>query len=339
MRKYYLLLILFTAVIPFTCRGQFAIPDMPADKAGVVYDYADVLTNAHKQDLEEKLNKNADLSYAKIIIATVNDLKGERAEKVAPEWAHKWNTVNKDPVSDIFILVSIDDRDMFIATGFGVQSRLPDSALSAIIQDNILPEFKNRAYYEGLDKGTDAILKILGTKAGTSEKAVAASEKAGFKIDKNSPLASFLVWGVVAILGFIILRTWYNHYKTRRVLASIIKNTKTFSSSGQSNFSRNSNSVNSNNNGPDYDYEYVRDYNRYYGRPPESYQRFKREGIFGALDRKLNEINNPPLSRYSSGGSSGFTSRRSFGSSLGDSSGSSSGFTGGFSGGGAGGSW
>jgi uncharacterized protein len=322
VKRFYLALLLFSLLIPCTCMGQFKIPDAPADTARV-NDYAGVLNETEKQDLEQKLHTYADSSNAKILIAIVKDLNGESAEKVAPEWAHKWNTAHKDTVSDIFILVSIDGRDMYIASGFGSLSRLSDSTLSSIIEGTILPEFKNAKYYEGLDKGTAAIFSALTPKDVAYVKKNSAADKFVEKI-LPAKYDKYLGGGVIAfILLVLIIRGIYKSRNRARQGGTNFNNTTTYSSSGQSNFSRNN--YGNGNNGPDYDYEYVRDYNRYYGRPPESYQKFRREGIFGTISRKLDEVNDRQyLSRR----------RDTVGSS-----GAKSGFKGGFSGGGAGGSW
>lgn len=163
MKKPFWLLILFAVLVPFTCFAQFNIPDIPFKQTSV-YDYAGILSATEKLSLEHKLLNYADTTSTQIVIVTITTLKGESAEKLAPEWAHKWGIGQKDKDNGIFILVSKADRDMYIATGYGVQDRLTAGITGNIIRRYILPDFKDERYYYGLDNGTDALFRALNGK-------------------------------------------------------------------------------------------------------------------------------------------------------------------------------
>lgn len=160
MKKYYGLSLLFIVLMPAVSLAQFRIPDIPAKQTSV-YDYAGVLDATEAVSLEQKLLNYADTTSTQIVVATVKSLKGESAEKVAPEWGHKWGIGQEKKDNGIFILVSTGDHEMYIATGYGVQGRLTAGITGKIIREYMLPDFKDGRYYYGLDNGTDAIFKAL----------------------------------------------------------------------------------------------------------------------------------------------------------------------------------
>ncbi|MFP9115788.1 TPM domain-containing protein [Flavobacterium sp. RHBU_3] len=160
---HFILLFVVICAVCHTGYAQFTIPEKP-DFQTSVYDYASLFSATEKTQLEEKLVRYSDTTSTQIVVATVTDLKGDSAERVAPEWAQTWGIGQKDKDNGIFILVSRDDRDMYIATGYGVQGRLTAGQVGTIIRQYIVPEFKTGDYYSGIDKGTDAIFKALNGK-------------------------------------------------------------------------------------------------------------------------------------------------------------------------------
>ena len=58
------------------------------------------------------------------------------------------------------MVAAIDDRKIFIATGYGLEGALPDALVRRIIENDIKPYFKSGDYYSGLDKGTDQVVAL-----------------------------------------------------------------------------------------------------------------------------------------------------------------------------------
>lgn len=194
MKCYFYWFLLFVLLMPFACRAQFQIPEVPSLQTSV-YDYANVLDATEKSNLEQKLLNYADTTSTQIVVVTVKDLKGESAEKVAPEWGHKWGVGQKDKDNGIFILVSIDDREMYIATGYGVQGKLPAGTVGDIIRRYMLPDFKVARYYYALDNGTDAIFAALN---GTFK-----VEELSWWDNMGIGTALLILFGVYVILYFL----------------------------------------------------------------------------------------------------------------------------------------
>jgi len=150
--------------------SQRAIPPTPKVQTSV-YDEANMLADVQKSRLEQKLIRYSDTTSTQIVVATINSLQGENIGLYAAEWAHEWGIGQKNEDNGILILVSKNDRKIWITTGYGVEEKLTDFTSKSIIDQIITPQFKKGDFYGGLDKGTTAIFEVLnGTYQGSRKK-------------------------------------------------------------------------------------------------------------------------------------------------------------------------
>lgn len=140
--------------------AQFEIPKKP-DFQTSVYDYVNLLSASEKNTLENKLVKYSDSTSTQIVVAIIASTKGEYINYLATEWAHKWGIGQAKEDNGIFILLARDDRKIMIATGYGVEHLLTDAMSRRIIERDIIPYFKRKDYYGGLNRGADAIFEVL----------------------------------------------------------------------------------------------------------------------------------------------------------------------------------
>jgi len=140
--------------------AQFTIPEKPSFQTSV-YDYANVMEAGQKKQLEEKLVRYSDSTTTQIVVITIEDLKGEDIGILTPKWAHEWGIGQAKEDNGILILLSKNDRKIWIAPGYGVEDRLTAGITGELVRNIIIPEFKAGSYYNGLDKGADAIFDVL----------------------------------------------------------------------------------------------------------------------------------------------------------------------------------
>ena len=143
-----------------TAWGQFEIPEKPAVQTSV-YDYISLLSSIEKSNLEQKLIRYADSTSTQIVVAIISSTEGENINFLGANWAHEWGIGQADEDNGIFILLARDDRRIGINTGYGVEEFLTDALSKRIIENVIIPEFRDGDYYSGLDKGADAIFAVL----------------------------------------------------------------------------------------------------------------------------------------------------------------------------------
>lgn len=167
--------------------GQFTIPEKPSFQTSV-YDYAKLLSGAEKTQLEEKLVRYSDTTSTQIVVIIIEDLNGDNIETLTPNWGEKWGIGDAEKDNGIVILLSKNDRKIWISPGYGTEVQLVAGMAGEIVRNVIIPEFKAGSYYNGLDKGTDAVFKVLTGKY-----------KGERKKDKGSKIP------LIIILVFVIL--------------------------------------------------------------------------------------------------------------------------------------
>ena len=170
--------------------AQFEIPKKP-DFQTSVYDYANVLSASEKTQLEEKLIRYSDSTSTQIVVITIESLKGEDVSQLATKWAQTWGLGQAKEDNGILILLSKNDRDIWISPGYGVEDRLTAGINGELIRNIIIPEFKAGSYYTGLDKGADAIFEVLKGKYKGSRK------------ESSNPLPFILI--VIFIIILLVL--------------------------------------------------------------------------------------------------------------------------------------
>ena len=167
-----ILLITLFFIFGYSLAGfaQREIPPRPSNQTSV-YDEADILSASEEQQLERKLINYADTTSTQIVVVTIKSLEGEYEGIYATNWAHAWGIGQEKEDNGLLILVSEGDRKIWITTGYGLEEYLTDATTKDIIENIILPEFRNNSYYGGLDKGTSAIFQVLdGSFKGTRPK-------------------------------------------------------------------------------------------------------------------------------------------------------------------------
>jgi uncharacterized protein len=162
-KNYYsiLLAILFCFFEIQTGFAQFDIPEKPSFQTSV-YDYANVFNAAEKSQLEQKLIRYADSTTTQIVVITIESLKGENVNMLATKWGQTWGVGGsaKDD-NGVIILLAKNDKKIAINPGYGLEDRLTAGMGGEIIRNIIIPEFKAGSFYNGLDKGTDALFEVF----------------------------------------------------------------------------------------------------------------------------------------------------------------------------------
>ncbi len=161
--KYKLILLLLVIFFSETTLAQFDIPPKPKDKPEQtsLYDYINLLNSSQQNALESKLIRYADSTSTQIVIAIISSTNGEDISLLGAQWGQKWGIGQADEDNGILIILAKDDRRVDINTGYGIEYRISDLMAERIINRIIIPEFKTGSYYNGLDKGADAIFSAL----------------------------------------------------------------------------------------------------------------------------------------------------------------------------------
>jgi len=150
---------------------------------------AGVLLRQEADDLEKKLVAYNDSTSTQIAIVTVKTTGDYDISETALKILRDWGVGSKEKNNGLVILAAIDDRKVRIETGYGVEGAVPDAIANRIIDEIIVPNFREGHYYEGLDEAVNAI-----------EKAAAGEYKAIPKKRRGKGGGSIFVLIIVAII-------------------------------------------------------------------------------------------------------------------------------------------
>ena len=139
---------------------QSSAQSVDADKLilnSPVIDQANILNPQEKQRLEAQLRSIYQQGLAQAAVVIVPTTNGVPIFDYALKVAEKWQLGNKDIDDGLLMVVAVNDRDMYILTGYGLEGVLPDSAVNRIIREDITPLFKQNNYGAGILAGVGAL--------------------------------------------------------------------------------------------------------------------------------------------------------------------------------------
>ncbi|WP_052158361.1 TPM domain-containing protein [Lacinutrix jangbogonensis] len=150
------LILIFSVLVLISCKKETS-STLIYNK--VVQDYSDLFSEAEEQKLSEKIINYEKRSTNQICVYTIDSIPNNEAiQNHAKNLANNLGVGTKEKNNGLLILISRLDRKIAIATGTGTQRIITDSFAKTIIENTILPQFKNSHYFEGISIGLDSII-------------------------------------------------------------------------------------------------------------------------------------------------------------------------------------
>lgn len=165
-----------------------------------VVDEVGVFSQQEKRQLEQALESFTQNTSNQIVILVLDDLCGHDPAMFATEIGHKWGVGQADLDNGVVILVKPTggqgQRKISIVPGYGLEGRIPDAIAKRIIENEMIPRFKNGDIKGGIFAGTQVVMDLAKQEYSSTEYA----QKVGKRSDSGgSPLAA------LPILFFIII--------------------------------------------------------------------------------------------------------------------------------------
>ena len=156
MRIVLLIITAFAALLSVPASAQ----DFPA-LTGRVVDNADLLSPAQESELTAKLAQLEAQSQRQLVVATVPDLQGYDIADYGYRLGREWGLGDAERNDGALLLVAPNERKVRIEVGYGLEGYLTDAFSALIIQNTIIPRFRDDDYPGGIIAGTDAIIAQL----------------------------------------------------------------------------------------------------------------------------------------------------------------------------------
>lgn len=154
-RFVFLLLLVATS---FLVHAQRAIP---AHNAVWVHDEANVLSASAKAQMEALLQAHRDSTSTQIAVLIVPSLEGEDIDGYGVRVFEAWKLGQKGKDNGVLFLVAMQERQMRIEVGYGLEGVLTDALSSRINRNEVAPYFREGNYEAGIQAGVAAIIKAV----------------------------------------------------------------------------------------------------------------------------------------------------------------------------------
>ena len=157
----FLALLLFFGIVS-TVKSQ-DIPPRP-DPPRLVNDFAGVLKADEIQSLERKLDAFNDSTSSQIVVVTVKSLNGYDKNEFARLIGEKWGVGQKGKNNGAVVVVkpkyANEKGEACIQTGYGLEGAIPDALAKRIVENEMIPNFKNGDYYAGIESATSTMISL-----------------------------------------------------------------------------------------------------------------------------------------------------------------------------------
>ena len=85
----------------------------------------------------------------------------ETIEQYSIRVVDTWKLGRKDQDDGVLLIVAKDDRDLRIEVGQGLEGDIPDAVANRIVEDTIVPRFKDGDFAGGIDAGVDRLAALV----------------------------------------------------------------------------------------------------------------------------------------------------------------------------------
>jgi uncharacterized protein len=147
-----------------------AAQPLPPALTGTVNDFAGIVDQASRAELDRRIRALRDTTGDTIVVATVQTFKpygsiDEYAVKMFENHGRGIGDKGKD--NGLLIVVAVQDRALRLEVGYGLEEIVPDG-FAGEVRDIIRPRFREGKYGEGLLAGTTRLINRIAEKRGVT---------------------------------------------------------------------------------------------------------------------------------------------------------------------------
>lgn len=204
--KYLLVSLLIVSVFSSNGLSAQEIPDRPVPPR-LVNDFARMFSEQESNILEQKLVVFNDSTSTQIAVVTVPSLSGYDIMDYAQRLGEKWGIGQKELNNGVLLLIKPKTSDsggkITIVPGYGLEGAIPDLTCGQIIDNEILPAFREGNYFNGIDAATNTLMSLA--------RGEFSAEQYGNKAKKGS--GGNFPTGVIIFLMIIIILSMFGKSK------------------------------------------------------------------------------------------------------------------------------
>ncbi len=161
MKKSFLKKFIIIFIVQILFLQGFTAKAISKPDYGFVLDKANIISQ-DTVDYINETNKKMKEYGSQVAVLTVNDLGGTDIESFSNKVFRDWGVGDKKKNNGVLLLVSLNDRQVRIEVGYGLEGAINDAKAGRIIRNVIKPNFQAEDYDKGIRDAFDSIIYYIG---------------------------------------------------------------------------------------------------------------------------------------------------------------------------------
>lgn len=124
-----------------------------------VLDQANLISTSVELDLIKISEALYNDTGAQIVVVTLDNLKGYDLEQYSVQLFRDWGIGSADKNNGVLIILALEEREVRIEVGYGLEGAIPDSVAGRMLDENMLPSLQDGDYDKAFNDTYQAVLK------------------------------------------------------------------------------------------------------------------------------------------------------------------------------------
>ncbi|MCX7786107.1 MAG: TPM domain-containing protein [Spirochaetes bacterium] len=147
-------LIKILSILLLALEGGMASAQIPYKPTGFVNDFAGVIDPDSAQLMEQISRAIQEKTGAQVAVVTVDSIDPyPTIEEFSIELAQNWGIGRKGKDDGVLLVLAMKERKVRIEVGYGLEGAIPDSVAGRILDERVIPAFKQQQWGKGLLQG------------------------------------------------------------------------------------------------------------------------------------------------------------------------------------------
>ena len=124
-----------------------------------VLDQANLISTSTELDIIQTSEALYNETGAQIVVVTLENLDGYDLEQSSVKLFREWGIGDKEKNNGVLIILALEEREVRIEVGYGLEGAIPDSVAGRILDDYMLPNLQEGGYDSAFFDTYQAVLK------------------------------------------------------------------------------------------------------------------------------------------------------------------------------------
>ena len=198
------LLLLFAVLAALFAFPAAAQPIFPA-LSGRVVDEGQLLSRDKEAELTRRLEALEQQTGDQLVVVTLRSLEGYDIADYGYQLGREWGIGRRGADNGVLLIVAPEERKVRIEVGYGLEPVLTDAMSAQIIENDILPAFRNGGFERGITQGVEAIADQLTLDRAEAESRAAEAAQAMHRDRGELDLGAVVILVIIVALVLITI--------------------------------------------------------------------------------------------------------------------------------------